>query len=343
MKSKLTDIIKNNGTVWKMPLAAALSWEAAEWAGSNHPYLAPLTAILCFQITVSQSLRFAWQRIIGTIAGVAATACIAPYVGLSGWSIGLLVLLGAAIVKRLNRDHALTVQIALSILLVLYFQSKMPSYPFDRVRDTVVGAVLAVLIHALLFPPDSIPTAKQKMTRFAERLTRQFYQTADWVRHGCPASQGKTVEAELQTMFQELHQATSETDKANQSLRYNPLSSKKRTAMDELTRQMAQLRSSFANLSDMIRIFKEWAASGRFTEEDRLVWADHLNTLGSLVNGWRTVLDDPKQTTFQPTAAALAIKTPSHLANDQYLLALYMNAEQVVQDFQKHVFFNKDA
>lgn len=226
MKSNLTDIINNNGTVWKMPLAAALSWEAAKWAGSNHPYLAPLTAILCFQITVSQSLHFAWQRIIGTI-GVAATACIAPYIGLSGWSIGLLVLLGAAIVKRLNRDHALTVQIALSILLVLYFQSKMPSYPLDRVRDTVVGAVVAVLIHVLLFPPDSIQTAKQSMARFAERLTRQFYQTADWVRHGCPASQVKIVEDELQTMFQELHQATVETDKANQSLRYNPLASKK--------------------------------------------------------------------------------------------------------------------
>ncbi|MDR9854734.1 aromatic acid exporter family protein [Paenibacillus sp. VCA1] len=343
MNSKLTDFIKNNGTVWKMPFAAALSWEAAKWAGSNHPYLAPLTAILCFQITVSQSLHFAWQRIIGTIVGVAATACIAPYLGVSGWSIGLLVLLGAVIVKRLNLDHALAVQVALSVLLVLYFQSKMPSYPLDRVRDTVVGAVVAVLIHVLLFPPDSIQTAKQKMARFADRLTRHFYQTAEWVQHGCPASQVKIVEDELQTMFQELHQATVETDKANQSLRYNPLASKKRTAMDELTRQMAQLRSSFANLSDMVRIFKKWAESGHFTEEDRRIWADHMNTLGSLVKSWNTMLNDPKQTTFEPTAASLAVKAPSHLANDQYPLALYMNAEQVVQDFQKNVFFNKDA
>lgn len=175
MKTKIADFIRNNGIVWKMPLAAALSWEAAKWAGSNHPYLAPLTAILCIQITVSKSIQFAWQRVIGTIAGVLVTSYIAPYIGLNGWSIGLLLLLGSIIVWRMNLDHAVTIQVAISILLVLYFQSKMPSYPYDRIRDTVIGAVVAVLIHILLFPPDSINTAEQKMIRFADHLTVLFF------------------------------------------------------------------------------------------------------------------------------------------------------------------------
>ncbi|BFH62997.1 FUSC family protein [Paenibacillus azoreducens] len=343
MKTKIADFIRNNGIVWKMPLAAALSWEAAKWAGSNHPYLAPLTAILCIQITVSKSIQFAWQRVIGTIAGVLVTSYIAPYIGLNGWSIGLLMLLGSIIVWRMNLDHAVTIQVAISILLVLYFQSKMPSYPYDRIRDTVIGAVVAVLIHILLFPPDSINTAKQKMIRFADHLTVLFFKTAEWVEDGCSTSKAPTIEKELQTLFQKLHQATTDLDKANQSLRYNLLAQKKRAAIDELTRQMDQLRSSFANLSDMIRIFIKWSKSGNFSKEDGRIWGDHLNTLGLLVKNWKTMLDDSKQTMFEPTSASLAIKAPAHMANEQYPLALYMNAEQVVQDFQKNIFFNKNS
>lgn len=147
----------------------------------------------------------------------------------------------------------------------------------------------------------------------------------------------------MQTLFQKLHQATTDLDKANQSLRYNLLAQKKRAAIDELTRQMDQLRSSFANLSDMIRIFIKWSKSGNFSKEDGRIWGDHLNTLGLLVKNWKTMLDDSKQTMFEPTSASLAIKAPAHMANEQYPLALYMNAEQVVQDFQKNIFFNKNS
>ncbi|OPA77787.1 FUSC family protein [Paenibacillus selenitireducens] len=334
MKSKIMIFINNNGAVWKIPLASALSWEIAKWAGSNHPYLAPLTVILSIQATVSKSIQFAWQRILGTIAGVLLTASIAPYIGLNGWSIGLMLLLGSAIVMLLKWDHAVMIQIAISILLVMYFQSKMPSYPIDRIRDTMIGAAVAVLIHMLILPPDSMNKAKKKMIHFADHLTNHFYNTAQWVEHGCSSSVAQTLQAELQTLFQELHQATTELEKANQSLQYNLLAQKKRKALNQVTRQMDQLRLGYANLSDMIRVLMEWSDSSSFTKEEQRIWADHLNTLAVLIKGWKKTLDDPDNSTFVPDAIALQMKTPSHLENYQYPLALYMNAEQVIQDFQ---------
>ncbi|WP_090823442.1 aromatic acid exporter family protein [Paenibacillus sp. yr247] len=73
MNVQIKSIISVTGSVWKTALAASLSWELARCAGSNHPYLAPLTVKLCIQITVSQSIQFAWQRVLGTIVGVAFT------------------------------------------------------------------------------------------------------------------------------------------------------------------------------------------------------------------------------------------------------------------------------
>ncbi|KZE72404.1 hypothetical protein AV654_33705 [Paenibacillus elgii] len=334
MTHKMIDFIKTKGFVWKIPLASALSWALAEWAGSKHPYLAPLTVILSIQLTVDKSIQFAWQRVLGTIGGVLFTVWIAPYVGLSGWSLGLLLLVGTMIAAWLKWDHALMVQVSLSILLVMYFQSKMPSYPLDRIRDTVIGAIVALLIHVMVFPPDSVNKARKKMIHFADHLSNHFITTAHWVEEGCPLSNTQILQTKLQTLFQELHQATTELDKAEQSLRYNPFGTKKRAALKQLTRQMEHLRSGYANLADMIRVCAKWSESGNFEKTNQRLWADHLNTLAKLVKQWSQGLNDPEP--FRPVSkeSALPIKTPVQMENYLYPLALYTNAEQVVQDFQ---------
>ncbi|MBP1964109.1 FUSC family protein [Paenibacillus aceris] len=185
MNLRIKSFIQDNGLIWKTPIAAALSWELAKWGGSNHPYLAPLTVILCMQITISKSIQFAWQRILGTIVGVALTSSVVPFIGLTGWSIGLMILLGSALVKILRLDNIVMSQVTLSVLLVMYFQSKMPTYPLDRIRDTVIGAAVALLTHILIFPPDSVKKAKNDISKFADHLTMYFFKTAQWVEAGC--------------------------------------------------------------------------------------------------------------------------------------------------------------
>lgn len=341
MTNKMMDFIKYKGVVWKTPLAAALSWELAVWAGSKHPYLAPLTVILCIQLTVDKSLQFAWQRVLGTIAGVLFTISISPYLGLNGWSIGLLLLVGALIVTWLKLDHAIMVQVALSILLVMFFHSKMPSYSFDRIRDTVIGAIVAILIHIMIFPPDSVNKAKKKMIRFADHLSSHFMNTAIWVKEGCSSTKAQTFQLKLQTLFQELHQATTELDTAEQSLRYNPLGAKKRNTLNELSRQMDKLRSGYANLADMIDVFAKWSESGNFAKENQQIWADHLYILAELVKEWKKALDEPETFCLVSNTSALQIKAPAPIEKYQYPLALYMDAEQVIQDFQNANLSNK--
>ncbi|MCM2997149.1 aromatic acid exporter family protein [Paenibacillus cellulositrophicus] len=331
MSNNLWNTIKNSGVVWKMPLAAALSWEAAKWAGSSHPYLAPLTAILSVQATVSQSMQFAWQRVLGTVAGVLLTLCVTPWLPLNGWSIGASLLIAAFAIQRLKLDHTMVTQVALSILLVLFFQHKMPSYSLDRIRDTIIGAVLAVLVQALLFPPDSIPSAKQKMTRFADHLASHFIKAGQWVEKGCPPSEAQTLKWTWQALFQELHQATTELDKAAQSLRYHPFATKKRDLLNRLTRQMEQLRSGYANLSDMIRVLGQWSRTGHFTREHQQQWAAHLQELAQVIKRWHTGPDI--STDGSAGKVSLSLQAPAHWEQEQYPLALYMNAGQLLQDF----------
>jgi len=332
MFRKMMDFFKYKSVVWKIPLAAALSWELAKWAGSKHPYLAPLTVILSIQLTVDKSIQFAWQRILGTIAGVLFTAAIAPYLGLNGWSIGLLLLVGTLIVMWLKLDHAILVQVALSILLVMYFQSKMPAYSLDRIRDTMIGAIVAILIHVMIFPPDSLHKAKKKMIHFADHLSNHFMNTALWVKDGCSSNEAQSLQTRLQTLFHELHQATTVLDKAEQSLRYNVLARKKRNTLKDLTQHIHQLRSGYANLVDMIRVLVKWSESGHFGKEDQRIWSDHLNTLAELIKEWTGMLNGTGTNIWVPNGTPSRVKAPAHMENDKYPLALYMNAEQIFQD-----------
>lgn len=178
------------------------------------------------------------------------------------------------------------------------------------------------------------------MSHFADHLSNHFMNTALWVKEGCSSSKTQILQTKLQTLFQELHQTTTELDKAEQSLRYNPLGTQKRASLQELTRKMKHLRSGYANLADMIRVCAKWSESGHFAKENQRIWADHLTMLAKLVKQWKQALDDPEAFS-SVKGLALQIKAPVQMENYQYPLALYMNAEQVIQDFQNLNFSNK--
>ncbi|MDR7237659.1 uncharacterized membrane protein YgaE (UPF0421/DUF939 family) [Neobacillus drentensis] len=48
--------------VWKMAIASAISWELAKLIGSDHPYLAPISVVLCLQTTIDQSIRYSFHH-----------------------------------------------------------------------------------------------------------------------------------------------------------------------------------------------------------------------------------------------------------------------------------------
>jgi hypothetical protein len=112
-KSKMPSIIKQAGRgmiklkikqkqmenesilIWKMAVASAISWEIAKLAGSDHPYLAPLSVILCLQTTVNRSIQFSYHRMVGTVIGIVVTVFAVPHLKVNGWTIGLLILAGS--------------------------------------------------------------------------------------------------------------------------------------------------------------------------------------------------------------------------------------------------------
>ncbi|MED1201593.1 FUSC family protein [Heyndrickxia acidicola] len=132
--------------IWNMAAGSALAWYVSNGLGSAHPYLAPLSVILCLQSTFSKTFLLSLKRIIGTVIGILVSVLIASYLTFNGWELGLLILIGCYITKWFRFDRIVLHQVALTILFVFAFEHKTSHYATDRMRDTIVGVAVAIII-----------------------------------------------------------------------------------------------------------------------------------------------------------------------------------------------------
>jgi len=132
--------------IWKLSIGSALSWEISKFFGSSHPYLGPVSLILTVQSTMDKTISLSIKRVIGTMIGIGITLIIASYMKVTGWNLGLLILIGTYVAKYLKLDKKVIHQVALTILFVFAFEHQSKDYAMDRMRDTLVGVLTAGLI-----------------------------------------------------------------------------------------------------------------------------------------------------------------------------------------------------
>ncbi|EPZ52855.1 FUSC family protein [Alicyclobacillus acidoterrestris] len=165
--------------VWKTTLGSVVVWEVARVTGSRHPYLAPLTFILCLQATVGQSVRYAVYRSAGTVIGVFLIGAFAKWIPITAWALGIALLLTTVLMKCFRANAMLTHQVALSVLFVMYFEQHSAGYAWDRAKDTLIGAVVGVAFVVLLFPPSPLNKARQAMDALGQHFVDALHKVAD--------------------------------------------------------------------------------------------------------------------------------------------------------------------
>jgi uncharacterized membrane protein YgaE (UPF0421/DUF939 family) len=137
--------------IWKLTIGSALSWEVAKLMGSDHPYLAPLSVILSLQSTMDKTVSLSIKRVIGTMIGIIVTVLVASHLSVNGWTLGLLILIGCFIAKYLKLDKKVIHQVALTVLFVFSFEHQTKHYAIDRMRDTLIGVLVAGIIQIVWF------------------------------------------------------------------------------------------------------------------------------------------------------------------------------------------------
>ncbi|WP_299754648.1 FUSC family protein [uncultured Pontibacter sp.] len=218
----------------KTALAASVSWlVATAILGSEYPFFAPLAAILTVQVTVADSVEKATQRIIGIVGGVAVSLLIGHWLSISSFSIFLVIIIGMGISKALRMNPQIVSQVAVSSFLVLAFGFQEEGYALERVVETLMGSVVAVLINALIVPQNAIPEVEKSMLALGEQGTKTLQFLATQLRQ---TEKGQLVgRQETDALIAATEQSIKSLQLAEQSLKYNPFLTHKRTRLSRLS------------------------------------------------------------------------------------------------------------
>jgi uncharacterized membrane protein YccC len=118
----------------------------------TEPLLAPLTALLVVQLTPVSLLTSGVQRVLSVVCGVLVAVGFTFLVGLTWWSLGILIAVSLLIGQALRLGPQIP-EVPISAMLVLGVGAgSAGAAAWQRAAETLVGAIVGVLSN-LLFPP----------------------------------------------------------------------------------------------------------------------------------------------------------------------------------------------
>src|SRR3982751_3714024 len=157
----------------RIPGASVAAYLVAEALGLRYPppLIAALTALLVVQATLSSTLTHGVQRVLSVVAGVALAMLFVSVVGLTWWSLAALVA-ASIVVGQLLRlgPHLVEVPISAMLVLGVGYAAGAESAGAGRMVETVIGAVVGVLVNVLFPPPVQSRYAGQAVARFADEI-----------------------------------------------------------------------------------------------------------------------------------------------------------------------------
>ena len=265
--------------IWKMAIASALSWEIAKFFGSDHPYLAPATVIVCIQTTINRSLRYSYHRVTGLVIGIIVADLLLPYLKVTFWTLGLTILVACFITKWMKLDESTIHQTGLAVVLIFVIGHNSGDYPLDRFRNTIIGALTACVIHMLFFPPNFIKQAAKSIHQVTEKMTDELKRVSEWVQTGLDKNEGRSLQKEMKQILIDLHHTNNMLQDALDSLKFNFFAKKSKTKLEELKEHTEFLSQGYSHLANLIEIFQNWSYKGTINASQQEAWAQQLTAL----------------------------------------------------------------
>ncbi|MFF3604811.1 aromatic acid exporter family protein [Streptomyces sp. NPDC002463] len=167
--------------------AATISYVVALRLSSEPaPLTAPLTALLVVQVTLYSTLTTSLRRVNSVVVGVLIAIAFSALVGLTWWSLAL-VILASLVVGRFVRVGEFVPEVAISAMLVLGV-TQVADTAWDRVLETLIGAVVGLLFNVVLVPPVWVDTAGDSIVDLARRMRRLLLDIGEELADPDPAA-----------------------------------------------------------------------------------------------------------------------------------------------------------
>lgn len=155
----------------KSAVATIAAWLIAGWLVQGPPpVFAAIAALLVVQPSLNQSFTRAIERSVGVIVGVLIASGLGILLGTHTWVILLATAVAILVAWASKMTPGTTNQVAISAVLVLALGTATPGYAFDRVLETLIGAVIGFAVNLAIVPPVAVAPAREKTHALGEEV-----------------------------------------------------------------------------------------------------------------------------------------------------------------------------
>lgn len=200
--------------------AATIAYVVALWLSREPvPLTAPLTALLVVQVTLYTTLTTGVRRVNSVVAGVLIAIGFSALVGLTWWSLGLIIL-ASLIVGRFVHVGEFLPEVAISAMLVLGV-TQVGGAAWDRVLETLIGAVVGLLFNVFA-PPVWVGTAGESIQDLSRRMRQLLLHIGEQLSTPTPVERAAARLHEARRLDHDIANVDAALRQAEDSVRLNP-------------------------------------------------------------------------------------------------------------------------
>lgn len=141
----------------KTAIAVSISIGIANMLGMENPLYAAIGAIISMQNTLNESFKAGRNRVLGTIIGALIGVVFAFINPESIILIGVGIIMVIYICNLLKWNNSISIAAVVFCVVMTSLNGKNPFfYGVNRIFDTCIGIIVAVLVNYFIFPPKQL-------------------------------------------------------------------------------------------------------------------------------------------------------------------------------------------
>lgn len=201
------------------------------------PVFAAIAALLVVQPSLNQSISKAIERSFGVIAGVAIALLLGLLLGQKSWIVLLAIVVAMLAAWLFRATPGTANQVAISAMLVLALGASSPEYALSRIVETLIGALVGIIVNLLIVPPVLVEPARRDLTLLGGEVAASLDRLADALPQQTPPARLLELMLEARLLRPMKDAAEASVKAGEESLAFNPRRSRHRddlAAMREL-------------------------------------------------------------------------------------------------------------
>ncbi|ARC56504.1 hypothetical protein AS850_05380 [Frondihabitans sp. 762G35] len=245
--------------VAKTSIAVVVAWlVAGALVHQPLPIFAAIAALLVVQPSINQSFGRGLERSVGVVLGVGLAYVVGVVLGHgSTWVVLVAIILALLLAWVIRLTPTSTTQVPISAMLVLSVGVVTPNYAVDRVIETVIGAVVALLVNALIVPPVLLGPAHLAVARLARDLGASLDDLAGALEEATGQSQLDAMLLRARELRGLQARAAVAVKTGEESLTLNPRASRQRRILEADRLLLASLSNLVHRVVAMTRTLRD--------------------------------------------------------------------------------------